>query len=176
MSTITRSRIKTVLGVVALIATFVAGAYFGRWLTSREDRTEVTEVVRAVDGDTIVVTIRGNQEKVRLLGVDTPESVDPRRPVECYGKEAARRTAALAAGKRIRLERDDAAGDRDSFGRLLRYVYLEDGTFLNETLIREGFAREYTHRRSYEFRQRFKDAEREARDARRGLWDPAACR
>lgn len=176
MSTRTRTALKGLFLAMIVAAAFAAGATFGRWMTVREAASSEHRVVRTVDGDTLVVAVEGRQEKVRLIGVDTPESVDPRRPVECFGREAARRTAELTDGKRVRLERDTAAGDRDSFGRLLRYVYLEDGTLLNELLIRDGYAHEYTHRRPYEFRQRFKDAERDARQAGRGLWAPNACR
>src|SRR3989338_7085144 len=83
-------------------------------------------VVRVVDGDTIVLD---GDEKVRLIGVDTPETVDPRKPVQYFGKEASEFTRRMAEGKRVRLEFDQDTKDR--YGRTLAYVYLEDGTFLN---------------------------------------------
>ena len=97
-------------------------------------------VQRVVDGDTIVVSIAGRDERVRLIGVDTPESVDPRKPVQCFGKEAsAFTTQLLPPGTVVRLERDVEA--RDRFDRLLAYVYrVSDGLFVNFELARAGYA------------------------------------
>jgi micrococcal nuclease len=99
--------------------------------------------------------------------VDTPESVDPRRPVEYFGKEAAAFTRRLAEGKRARLAYDRER--RDHYGRTLAYVYLEDGTFLNAEIIRQGYGHAYT-RFPFRYAEQFRDYEREAREQRRGLW------
>jgi micrococcal nuclease len=121
-------------------------------------------VVRVVDGDTLVLD---GDERVRLIGVDTPESVDPRRPVERYGKKASAFTRRLAEGKRARLAFDSERQDR--YGRTLAYVYLEDGTFLNAEIIRQGYGHAYT-RFPFRYTEEFRGYEREAREHRRGLW------
>ncbi len=127
-------------------------------------------VERVVDGDTIIVSGVG---RVRLIGVDTPESVDPRRPVEFFGKEASAFTRRLVDGKRVRLEYDWERTDR--YGRTLAYVYLPDGTFVNAEIVRQGYGHAYT-RFPFKYLDGFRQFEREARQAGRGLWDatPAA--
>lgn len=132
-------------------------------------------VVRTVDGDTIVVAIDGTDEKIRLIGVDTPESVDPRKTVECFGKEASNFTKNLLSGKQVRLEADPTQGDRDKYGRLLRYVFLGDETLVNKLIITEGYGHEYTYRIPYQYQQEFKDAQNKARTEGRGLWAAGAC-
>lgn len=127
-------------------------------------------VVRVVDGDTIVVSIDGEEQKIRLLGIDTPETVDPRREVECFGKEASNKTKDFLKFGRVRFESDLSQGDTDNYGRLLRYVFLADGTHVNLELIRLGYAHEYTYNLPYRYQTDFKQAEQEAREAGRGLW------
>ena len=130
---------------------------------------EVT-VVRVVDGDTIVARLPSGDEHVRLIGIDTPESVDPRRPVECFGVEASNRTKALLPpGTVVRLERD--VESRDRFGRLLAYVHrVEDGTFVNLTLAREGYAQPLTIPPNVAHTADVVAAAAEARRAGLGLW------
>ena len=110
---------------------------------------------------------------MRLIGVDTPESVDPRRPVEFFGKEASAFTKRLVEGKRVRLEYDWERADR--YGRTLAYVHLPDGTFVNAEIILQGYGHAYT-RFPFKYLDRFRQFEREARQAGRGLWgaEPAA--
>ena len=124
-------------------------------------------VERVVDGDTIIVRGVG---RVRLIGVDTPETVDPRRPVERFGKEASAFTKRLLEGRRVRLEYDQQRTDR--YGRTLAYVYLPDGTFANAEIIRRGYGHAYT-RFPFRLRDRFRRIEREARSAGVGLWGAA---
>lgn len=121
-------------------------------------------VTRVVDGDTLLID---GHERVRLIGVNTPESVDPRRPVEFFGKEAAAFVRRTAEGRRVRLEPGDEV--RDRYGRTLAFVYLEDGTFLNAEIIRQGYGHAYT-RYPFRYADEFRDLEREARANRRGLW------
>lgn len=124
------------------------------------------QCVRVIDGDT--VELEGG-ERVRLIGVNTPESVDPRRPVERFGQEASAFTRRLAEGKAVRLEYDAEA--RDPYGRTLAYIYLPDGRLLNAEIIREGYGFAYT-RFPYRRMQEFVGLEREAREQGRGLWAP----
>lgn len=135
---------------------------------------DLSVVTRVVDGDTIVATTFGVPEKVRLIGVDTPETVDPRKPVQCFGKEASDFTKSLLANKSVRLERDPTQNDRDKYGRLLRYVFL-DGTNISEKIISEGYGHEYTYRIPYKYQTEFKNAERLAREAKKGLWADGVC-
>ncbi len=140
----------------------------------------VTEVV---DGDTIEVApatasvTPGSDDvirsvKVRLIGMDTPETVDPRKPVQCFGKEASARTKELLEGKVVTLVKDVSETDR--YHRLLRYVYL-DGVFINQQLVLEGYA----HARSYppdvKYQTEFRAAEQTAREKKRGFWADGAC-
>lgn len=95
--------------------------------SSSSDRTAYP-VVDVVDGDTVKVRIGDKTETLRLIGIDTPETVDPRKEVKCYGREASDRAKAMLNGKSVYLESDPTQGERDKYNRLLRYVYLEDGT------------------------------------------------
>ncbi|MSQ28491.1 MAG: hypothetical protein EXR51_10200 [Dehalococcoidia bacterium] len=131
------------------------------------DGKEQGPVVRVVDGDTIHVHLRGREQTVRYIGVDTPESVDPRRPVERLGREASQRNHQLVEGKMVTLEKDVSETDR--FGRLLRYVYI-DGRMVNATLVEEGFANASAFPPDVKYRDLFARLEREARAAKRGLW------
>lgn len=132
-------------------------------------------VTKIVDGDTIEVRINGKDEGIRLIGVDTHETVDLRKPVQCFGKEASQKITEILKGKKFRLEADPTQSERDKFNRLLRYVYLEDGTLLNKQLIAEGYAHEYTFETPYKFQAEFKQVETEARNAGKGLWSPSTC-
>jgi micrococcal nuclease len=128
-------------------------------------------VVAVVDGDTIQVTLPdGARARVRLIGVDTPETVDPRRPVQCYGAEASAWTRARLLGQPVELERD--VTERDRFGRLLRYVW-QGGELVNAQLVAEGYAQVVTYPPDVRHAERFRALQQAARDAGRGLW--SAC-
>lgn len=122
-------------------------------------------VQRVVDGDTVVLA---GGERVRYIGVDTPELHHPRRPVEWYAREAKEFNRRLVAGKRVRLELD--VQKRDRYRRLLAYVYLEDGTFVNAELLRQGYAQLLTIPPNVQHADLFVRLQREAREAGRGLW------
>jgi micrococcal nuclease len=132
-------------------------------------REERAVVLRAVDGDTLEVAIGGRTEKIRLIGVDTPESVHPKKPVEYYGKEASIFLRRLVGRKRVVLRDDAEARNRDRYGRLLRYVFLENGTLVNAEIIRRGYGHAYV---KYPFSrmEEFRDLERQARRRGLGLW------
>ena len=128
-------------------------------------------VVRSIiDGDTIDITIDGTDERIRLLGIDTPETKIPDVPVECFGPEAAARTSELLpVGTQVRLERDIVG--RDDYGRMLAYVHrLDDDLFVNETLVREGFARLLFIRPNFAYRGQMVDAATAAEREGLGLW------
>lgn len=122
-------------------------------------------VVKVIDGDTIEVE---GKKKVRYIGINTPELHDPRKKVECFGKEAAIMNSDLVEGKEVRLEKDISETDR--YGRLLRYVYIGD-LFVNDYLIRQGYAYVSSYPPDVKFAQQFKEAEKEARENNRGLWN-----
>lgn len=124
-------------------------------------------VIRVVDGDTI--EIEGG-EKVRYIGIDTPETVDPRKTVQCFGVEASKKNKELVEGKTVRLEKDIT--DRDKYSRLLRYVWVDD-LFVNLELVKQGFANSYSYPPDIKYQKEFLAAESEAREAGHGLW--AAC-
>jgi micrococcal nuclease len=126
-------------------------------------------VAHVVDGDTIDVNMGTQKETVRLLGIDTPETHDPRKPVQCFGEAASAHTRQLLDGKNVRLEPDPADSDRDKYGRLLRYVYLPDGTLINAALIRDGYAFAYTVFPLTKLDD-FRALQTQAREANRGLW------
>lgn len=132
-------------------------------------------VVRVVDGDTIVVSLDGKNETVRLIGINTPETVDPRKSVECFGKEASEKAKTVLQKSSVRLEADPTQGDRDKYGRLLRFVFLPDGTNFNELMIEEGYAYEYTYATPYAYQEEFKIAQAAAMEQKKGLWNEATC-
>jgi micrococcal nuclease len=129
----------------------------------------VGRVVRVVDGDTIRVRLGARVERVRYIGVDTPESVKPGTPVQCFAKAASSANARLVAGQEVRLVVD--AEERDRYGRLLAYVYrARDGRFVNAELVEGGYARPLTIPPNVRYAARFASLARDAREADRGLW------
>lgn len=132
-------------------------------------------VVKVVDGDTIDVEINGITERIRLIGIDTPETVDPRKTVQCFGAEASAKAKELLENKKVKLEKDETQGDRDKYGRLLRYIHLEDTLFFNLWMIKNGYAREYTYNTPYRYQFEFKQAEEHAKKNTLGLWNPDNC-
>ena len=132
-------------------------------------------VTRDVDGDTIEVTMNGIKEKVRLLGINTPETVDPRRPVECFGHEASTYTTSHLLNQSITLSSDPTQSNTDKYGRLLRYITLADGTDYNKQIIADGYAYEYTYDVPYQRQHAYRDAQTDARTHGRGLWAADTC-
>lgn len=133
------------------------------------DRTGRATVVEPVDGDTVVMRVGRTTETVRLLGVDTPETKHPTKPVECFGAEASARTAALLPpGTAVRLERD--VEPRDRYGRLLAYVHLDDGTLVNLALVAEGYGAVLVIEPNHAHAPALRRAGADARAAGLGLW------
>lgn len=125
----------------------------------------LVRVVRVVDGDTI--ELEGG-EKVRYIGIDTPETVDPRKPVQCFGLEASAENKKLVEGQLVRLEKD--ISERDKYGRLLHYVWVGD-TFVNLKLVADGFARVSTYPPDVAHQAEFLAAEKTAQESNLGLWN-----
>lgn len=133
-------------------------------------------VVRVVDGDTVDVLLEDSRrERLRLIGMDTPELYDPRKPVQCFAREASARAHELLDGQRVSIEGDPSQDTRDRYGRLLAYLWLDDATLFNLRMIAEGYAHEYTYHLPYRYQAEFKEAERQAREQQRGLWSPGTC-
>ncbi len=142
--------------------------------------TEWYPVKKVVDGDTIDVSVHASTTRVRLIGLDTPEVVDPRKPVQCFGKEASNAAKRILTGQTVRLETDPSQDTYDKYGRLLAYMYASStiesaGTFINEYMIAEGYGHEYTYDLPYKYQSQFKAAEKSAHEAGRGLWAPGIC-
>lgn len=165
--------------VVSLISLGVIASrerWFQRLWDKRPMATKVTpgyyRVTHVYDGDTILVDMDGALEKVRFIGVDTPETHDPDVDVQCYGPEATKYTSDLLLDEPVRLESDSTNSNRDRYERLLRYVYTDDGTLINKSLIEQGYAFAYT-RFPFLKKDDFVVAETTAKNSARGLW--AAC-
>lgn len=145
----------------------------------KEDQLDEPElgskVIKVVDGDTVDVETEGQVSRLRLIGIDTPETVDPRKKIQCFGKEASNKAKELLLGKYVTLESDDTQGDKDKYRRLLRYIFLPDGENFNRLMIAEGYATEYTYADPYKYQAEFRAAQVEAQSQNKGLWNPATC-
>lgn len=132
---------------------------------------EQAEVAKAIDGDTIELT---TGERVRYIGIDTPETKHPQKGVQCFGREAAARNKELVEGKKILMEKD--VSDTDRYDRFLRYIYLpnpeatDEALFVNEYLVEQGYAQALTYPPDVKYNQIMLDAQRMAQEEKRGLW------
>lgn len=145
-------------------------------VSAQDAQKALYNVVKVVDGDTVAVSdTNGKEEVLRLIGINTPETVDPRKPVECFGKEASNKSKEILTGKKVSLESDGTQGERDKYNRLLRYVFLEDGTNFNKLMIEEGYAYEYTYNTPYKYQEEYKVAQKSAREQKKGLWADDTC-
>lgn len=130
---------------------------------------------RVVDGDTLrFLDDAGRSVSVRLIGIDTPETKDPRKPVQCFGEQASAQATAWATPT-VWLETDPTQGATDRYDRRLAYVWTADRRMLNWRLVQGGFAHEYTYDLPYRYQSEFRAAQRSAREAQRGLWSPSTC-
>ena len=169
---------RTLLAFITVVTLLVGGRFYFTHAqfssrhapdTKLAKTLEDNHVVRVVDGDTIIVALNHKPVTVRLLGINTPETVKPNSPVECYGPEASARTKELLTDKVIRLEADDSQDNEDKYHRLLRYVFLDEVN-VNESLVRDGYAREYTYRHAYKYQKEFRADQKDAKKNKRGLW------
>ncbi|RZS97842.1 thermonuclease family protein [Cecembia calidifontis] len=149
---------------------FLLFFFFSSAVQAQREKHQWFEISKFVDGDTFwIINGGGKPEKIRLIGVDAPEARRTgRKEIEHFGKEASAYVEKLLRGKRVRLEFDVSKYDR--YKRTLAYVYLEDGTFLNAHLVKEGYATAMTVPPNVRFSELFVQLQREARQHRRGLW------
>ena len=162
------------LSLAAILVVYSANKIpmYGRATSSSNE----FKVQKVVDGDTIEILKHGRTEKVRLIGVDTPETLDPRKPVQCFGKEASNNTKHILEGQVVRIETDPLVGERDKYNRILAYVWLGNDELINLELVSGGFAHEYTYRsQSYKYQSEFKLAEKTAQANNLGFWSPQTC-
>jgi len=177
---------RTLFGAAAFFLIFGLGLYTGKsqGLHTRTPVAPATTtiandgsypVAKVVDGDTIDVMVNSEKVRVRLIGLDTPEIVDPRKPVQCFGKEASDKAKQILTGTSVRLEMDPSQDTYDKYGRLLAYAFLQDGTNFDKYMIAEGYGHEYTYNLPYKYQKEFRAAEKKARDEKKGLWADGVC-
>ncbi len=184
-----RSQLRSIKTLAAVIFLILAAFLFtpdeldqllGDDVDQVVDVDQTTELVngtvnRVVDGDTVDVVVEGEIVRVRLIGIDTPETVDPRKPVQCFGTEASQHLRDLLANQIVTLEHDASQGEVDKYDRELAYLILPDGSNVAELMLRDGFGYEYTYDSAYKYQEVFKNAEQDARDNERGLWSRETC-
>jgi micrococcal nuclease len=177
---------KKLMGLIAALVLACISLYEARTQIYATGGTQVAAVAsstarasyavtKVVDGDTLKLSMDGKTVTVRLIGLDTPEIVDPRTPVQCFGLEASEKAKEMLKGASVRIEQDATQSTYDKYGRLLAYVYLKDGTLFNEYMIREGYGHEYTYDAPYKHQREFKAAEMRARAQGKGLWGRGIC-
>lgn len=173
MKRVRLSKRNSSLGSLLVVGLFLTAHHFG-WLQpvtqdAIENQPGLYTVTRFVDGDTLTIDMNGTSEKVRMIGIDTPETHKPNSPVQCYGPAASAYTKELIGTQKIRLSADPQNTNRDRYNRLLRYVYLPDGRMLAEELIKNGYGFAYTQ---FPFSKKadFVAAEEAAKNDNKGLW------
>jgi micrococcal nuclease len=140
-----------------------------------ENRQEA-KVVKVIDGDTLDVSLNGKTERIRIIGIDTPETVDPRKPVQCFGQKASDMAKEQLSNQTVQLESDPTQGERDKYGRLLRYIWLDDGSSdFGAIMIQYGYAHEYTYNIPYKYQTKYKQLQKDAEAGKKGLWADDAC-
>jgi micrococcal nuclease len=144
-------------------------------LTRPSDALGPYRISSVVDGDTDHVSINGRTVKLRLIGIDTPETKDPRKRVQCFGEQASTRAHQLLDGKSVWIEYDASQDHRDRYGRDLVYVWLDGHTMFNEVMVAEGYAHEYTYDLPYRYQQQFRAAQSKASAAGLGFWNQQTC-
>lgn len=167
------SKKKLLSALIALIIIGLGGlSEHSNWFSGYATQLSpgMYHVTRVHDGDTISVIMDGREETIRFIGIDTPETHDPRKPVQCFGRAASAYATQLIGNGPVRLEADPLSTNRDRYDRLLRYVYLPDGRLAQAEIIKNGYGFAYT---SFPFikSDEFLAYQRQAREQNRGLWD-----
>jgi len=139
------------------------------------DESKLYPITNVVDGDTAKINIEGDIYTLRIIGLNTPETVDPRTGIECYGKEASNRAKELLTNQSVKLEIDLTQTIRDKYNRLLVYVKLPNGDNFSEVMIKEGYAFEYTFSKPYKYQPEFRKAQEQAKNDQIGLWNKNTC-
>lgn len=172
------ARTRKLLASICLMVV-IAVAQKNGWLPAQTQQSKTApaavlavgqyRVTEFADGDTITVDMNGTKERIRMIGVDTPETHDPRKPVQCFGQAASKFTRDLIGSGPVRLEADSLNTNRDRYQRLLRYVYNDSNQLVNHEIIKQGYGFAYL---SFPFErlEEFKQSEKEAREQKRGLW------
>jgi len=164
---------KIISFIVLVLIIFVLSAVSNQFNNIGQKTSSINpgyyKVERFVDGDTISVNMNGKTEKVRLIGVDTPETHKPNTPVQCYGPSASAFTKNVIGTQKVRLQADSLSTNRDKYGRLLRYVYLADGTNINAKIISTGNGFYYPYF-PFEKKDEFAKLQSQAKSDNKGLW------
>lgn len=179
-----RSLMVAVIGLFILLFAFYPELK-QRGLLGKPDSLEASKpkeaevyykVTKVTDGDTIHIKAGDTDEKVRLIGINTPEVSAYGGGGQCFGEEAKKGLEDILGGKIVRLETDGSQDLRDSYGRVLAYVYLEDGQMANRKMIASGYAYEYTYLKPYRFQKEFRGLQTFARTSGYGLWATSTCK
>ncbi len=166
-----KAQTAVVAGILTLLFAVVQNQGYFKPVAKKvvESQPGLYQVTSFADGDTFTVDMNGTKEKVRLIGVDTPETHDPRKSVQCFGQAASSFTKNLIGQNRVRLAADPTNTDRDRYNRLLRYAYLPDGRLVNAEIIKQGYGFAYVYF-PFEKLDEFRAYEKEARQKNLGLW------
>ncbi len=173
----TKTMIQYTIAIIIILIGLITGSIKKEEILSifQDNSTQTQEfagkylVTKVVDGDTYKINYEGKEQKVRLIGIDTPESVHPNKEKNTnYGKQASNYVKQLIENQYITLEFDISKTDK--YGRLLAYVYLENGEMLNEKLIKEGYAKVATYPPNVKYVDDFKSLQEEARKNKEGFW------
>ncbi len=140
----------------------------------RKNEKRRYKVLKVIDGDTIVINYNQKKTTLRLIGIDSPETKHPNKPVQCFGKKASKKMKQLVLNKEIKIKRDKISSNRDKYNRLLRYVYVND-TFVNAEMVKQGYAYAYLTF-PFEYSNKFRKLQQEARKQKLGLWGDNACK
>ena len=166
---------RLIVAIVVVLAGLVLASPAQAYPTMPQGVQGPYTVFKVVDGDTIWVDNNGQRMKIRMIGLDTPETVDPRKPVQCFGREASAQANTILGGQSVYLETDPSQDTVDKYSRTLAYVWTASGRLFNLDMIADGYAFEYTYDLPYRYQADFKTAQNDARTHERGLWAPSAC-
>lgn len=158
-----QARLKLLISALAVLLLAGIGYY-------KPTTTDCYNVIYYYDGDTIQIDLNGKKEKVRLLGIDTPEmNYDSDKKPDCYAKEASEQLKKIIGNSCVQIKADQLAGEKDKYGRLLLYLYLPDNTFVNMQMVKQGHAFSYIYSDN-QYKQEFEQAQQEAKSKQLGLW------